>query len=87
MAMLVLLLIIDGFPVNYFANLKHLKLNDTIIYTTPYGSRTYSVVLSTNIKDTDWSYLQDYSDNRLTLITCIENNPSQRKCIQAVEIT
>ncbi len=87
MVMLGLLLITGGFPVNYFAKLKYLKPNDTIIYTTPYGTRTYGVVLSIDINDTDWSYLQDYNDNRLTLITCIENNPSQRKCIQAVEIT
>lgn len=87
MAMLDLPHIIGGFPINYFENIKNLKTNDKIIYKTPYGVRTYRVTLSTVIEETDWSYLQEYSDNRLTLITCIENHPSQRKCIQAVEET
>ena len=87
MVMWVLQHTIDGFPVNYFENLKKLKVNDKIIYITPYGKRTYAVILTTIIEETDWSYLQEYPDNRLTLITCVENKPSQRRCIQALEIT
>ena len=32
------------------------------------------------------SYLNEMGDNRITLITCIANQPSLRLCVQAVEI-
>ena len=37
------------------------------------------------IKDTDWSRLENTEENILTLITCVENKPEQRRCIQAIE--
>ena len=37
------------------------------------------------IKDTEWKYLKNTEDNRLTLITCVENQPEYRRCVQAVE--
>lgn len=75
-----------GYPVNYFGRLKELQIGDEIKYTTVYGTRTYKVAISTIIKDTDWSYLQETKDNKLTLITCVENEPKYRRCIQAIEI-
>ena len=75
-----------GYPVNYFGRLKELQIGDEIIYTTVYGKRIYRVVISTIIEDTDWSYLQKTEDNILTLITCVENQPQYRRCIQAVEV-
>ena len=75
-----------GYPVNYFGRLKELQIGDEIIYTTVYGTRKYQVVISTIIEDTDWSYLQETEENKLTLITCVENKPQYRRCIQAVEI-
>lgn len=75
-----------GYPVNYFGRLKELQIGDEIIYTTVYGKRIYRVVISTIIEDTDWSYLQETKENILTLITCVENQPEYRRCIQAVEI-
>ena len=75
-----------GYPVNYFGRLKELQIGDEIIYTTVYGKRIYRVVISTIIEDTDWSYLQKTEENRLTLITCVENEPEYRRCIQAIEI-
>lgn len=74
-----------GYPVNYFGRLKELQIGDEIIYTTVYGTKTYKVVVSTIIDDTDWSYLQASEENTLTLITCVENQPQYRRCIQAVE--
>ena len=44
------------------------------------------MALATIIKDTDWSYLQETKENKLTLITCVENEPKYRRCIQAIEI-
>ena len=38
------------------------------------------------ISNTDYSYLNEMGDNRITLITCIANQPSLRLCVQAVEI-
>ena len=75
-----------GYPVNYFGRLKELQIGDEIKYTTLYGTKIYKVSLSTIIQDTDWSYLKETKENRLTLITCVENEPKLRRCIQAVEI-
>ncbi len=70
---------------DYFGDLKKLKIGDEMTYTTNLGTRTYIVKSITKISDTDWSRLQYTSDNRLTLITCIEDVPDKRLCIQAVE--
>lgn len=84
--MLDLLLIIDGFPINYFEKVKDLKLGDEIIYRTPLGEKKYSVTLSKIIEETDWSYLQETEENKITLITCVRNKPNKRLCVQANEI-
>ncbi len=74
-----------GFPINYFEKIKDLKIGDEIIYKTPYGQRIYVVNLSVIIEQTDWSYLQETDDNRITLITCVSNKPEHRLCVQAIE--
>ena len=70
---------------DYFGKLKKLKAGDEMTYETKLGKRTYVVDSVTKIKDTDWSKLQYTSDNRLTLITCVENVGDQRLCVQAIE--
>ncbi len=75
-----------GYPINYFSRLKELKEGDKIIYKSENGTRTYSVNLIKIIEDTDWSYLQKTKDNRITLITCVENQPIKRLCVQGAEI-
>lgn len=67
-------------------SIKNLEIGDTITYTTIYGTRTYEVVLVKTISNTDWSYLQATADNRVTLTTCLANQPSKRVCVQAVEV-
>ena len=74
-----------GYPVNYFANVKDLQIGDEIIYEIEGKTRTYLVSEITIIEDADWSYLQQTEDNRITLITCVENEPSYRRCIQGIE--
>ena len=37
------------------------------------------------ISDEDWSLLENTEDNRITLITCVENEPSYRRLIQGIE--
>lgn len=66
-------------------DIKDLEIGDTITYTTIYGTRTYEVVLVKTISSSDWSYLQATADNRITITTCLANQPSKRVCVQAVE--
>ena len=68
-------------------SIKDLEIGDTITYTTLYGTRTYEVVLVKTISNSDWSYLQATADNRITLTTCLANQPEKRICVQAVQIT
>ena len=74
-----------GYPVNYFANIKQLKEGDEIIYKYYEFEKTYLVVENKIIKDTDWGPLEGTKENKITLITCVENEPEYRRCIQAVE--
>ena len=51
-------------------SIKDLETGDTITY----------------IDRTDWSYLQATTDNRVTLTTCLANQPNKRVCVQAVQV-
>ena len=57
----------------------------TITYTTIYGTRTYAVETVKIISNSDWSYLQATSDDRITLTTCLADHPESRVVVQAVE--
>lgn len=70
---------------SYFARINELEKGDKIIYKTKFYERTYKVNKKVVIYDTDWSYLENTKDNRITMITCIKNKPNQRLCVQAVE--
>lgn len=74
-----------GYKVNYFSEIKKLKEGDEIIYKYYDFERTYIVVKNKIIKDTDWSNLDNTNENKITLITCVENEPEYRRCIQGVE--
>ena len=76
-----------GYNCNFFQNIKKLKVGDSIFYHTEKGVREYKVVVNKIIYQTDWTYIQDTEDNRITLITCVENMFEYRRCVQAVEIT
>ena len=75
-----------GYAVNYFSNLKKVKEGDEIEYQYKNEKKTYIVTKNIVIKDVDWSYLQDTKENKITLITCIENEPNYRRCVQGTEI-
>jgi len=66
-------------------SIKNLEKGDIITYTTIYGTRTYEVSTVRKISNTDWSYLQATSDNRITITTCVAGDSSQRWMVQAVE--
>ena len=75
-----------GYEVNYFSGLKNLKEGDKIIYKYNKFEKTYIVSKHIIITDEDWSYLETTEKNVITLITCVENEPNYRRCIQAIEI-
>lgn len=74
-----------GYKINYFQNLKLLEKGDEIVYTYNNYTNTYEVTKIKIIKDTEWEYLENTEENMLTLITCVENEPEYRRCIQAIE--
>ena len=74
-----------GYPVNYFANIKQLKEGDEINYKYNEFEKNYIVIENKIIKDTDWEPLENTQENKITLITCVENEPEYRRCIQAIE--
>lgn len=75
-----------GYPVNYFENIRKLKIGDEIIYTYKKNIKKYKVNKIEIIKDTNWNYLKEnQKENLITLITCIENEPEYRRCIQGIE--
>lgn len=70
----------------FFANLKNVKQGDIIKYSSCLGNREYEITTIKQIEETDWSMLKDTEDNRLTIITCVKNQPKFRLCVQATEI-
>lgn len=66
--------------------IKDMHPGDTLTYTTSMGTRTYVVQTVTTIPSDDWTYMQSTSDNRITLITCVAGDYSQRWMLQAVEV-
>lgn len=75
-----------GYKINYFRDLKLLQTGDLIIYTYNGEISKYSVNELGIIKDTDWSKLESSSQDKLTLITCLEDEPEYRRYIQAVKL-
>ena len=74
-----------GYKNNYFSRLKELQEGDEIKYKYKDIEKTYIVTKHEIIKNTDWSNLEDTEENRITLITCVENEPEYRRCIQGIE--
>ena len=74
-----------GYNVNYFQNIKDLEIGDQIYYQINNIKRIFEVESKTIIKETDWSMLENTKENKITLITCVEDMPEYRRCIQAIE--
>lgn len=70
---------------SYFGEIHHLKVGDEITYTTKLGTKKYAVTSVRKINAADFSFLRETQDNRLTLITCVKNEPNFRRCVQAIE--
>lgn len=69
----------------YFQDLYKLSAGDTLVYKTALGEREYRVTTVKTIGDEDWSYLSRTPDNRLTLITCVNDNAAKRLLVQCVQ--
>ena len=74
-----------GYKNNYFSRLKELKEGDEIKYKYNGIERIYEVTKHEIIENTDWSELEETDENTITLITCVENEPNYRRCIQGIE--
>jgi len=71
---------------NFWAKLHTLQTNDIITYKNILGTKNYKVFNSTQIEETDLTYLENTQDNILTLITCVKGIPNKRLCVQAIQI-
>lgn len=74
-----------GYKNNYFARIKELKNGDEIKYIYEKKETIYIVAKHGIIENTDWSNLENTKEDRITLITCVENQPQYRRCIQAIK--
>lgn len=70
----------------YWAKLYTLKKGDKIIYTSFLGTKEYVVTDMLQISETDWARLSNTTENMLTLLTCVKGKPTQRLCVQALEL-
>lgn len=75
-----------GYPVNYFKDLHKLEIGDKIYYSYNGKTITYIIDKIKVIKDTNWEPLKNTNENRITLITCIANEPEYRLCVQGIEM-
>ena len=75
-----------GYEKNYFENLKNVNIGDEIIYNYYDLKIKYIIDKNEIIKNNDWTYLENTEENKITVITCVENQPEFRRCVQASEI-
>ena len=70
---------------NHFGKIHTLDIGDTIKLTTQLGTRSYEVYSVNKISVDDTSALNDSTENIITLVTCVMNQPDYRWCVQARE--
>ena len=72
---------------HYFDRINELVNGDKIIYKTKLGERSYQVIQTKEIENTDWSITENKTKdkNTITLVTCITNHPEKRFCVIAEE--
>ena len=70
---------------NYFGKIHTLEAGDTITLTTLLGTRTYAVTSVEKVSVTDSSGTAATTDNRVTLYTCVMNQPEYRWCVTAIQ--
>jgi len=70
---------------NHFGRIHTLSIGDTISYTTKLGTATYEVFSVRKILATEVSVLHADSRDLITLITCVNDQPNYRWCVQALK--
>ena len=70
---------------NYFGKIHTLEAGDTITLTTMLGTRTYAVTSVEKVSVNDSSGTASTTDNRVTLYTCVMNQPEYRWCVTAIQ--
>ena len=70
---------------NYFGKIHTLEMGDTIILTTVLGTRTYAVTSVEKVVVNDSSGTAATTDNRVTLYTCVMDQPEYRWCVTAIQ--
>lgn len=66
-----------------FGKLDQLQAGDLINYKTSYGSLTYQVSSVSQVSTNDTTGLQQDGTSRLTLYTCVPNQPDLKVCVVA----
>jgi len=66
-------------PAGYFSFVRLLRHGDIITIETAAGTRSYAIEMTYIINERDFSPLLEFGDNRLTLVTCVEYQPTQRR--------
>ncbi len=70
---------------NHFGKIHTLEAGDTITLTTVLGTRTYAVTSVEKVSVNDSSGTAPTTDNRVTLYTCVMNQPDYRWCVTAIQ--
>lgn len=70
---------------NHFGKIHTLESGDTLTLTTRLGTRTYMVTSVEKVSVNDSSGTAATTDNRITLYTCVMDQPEYRWCVTAVQ--
>jgi LPXTG-site transpeptidase (sortase) family protein len=71
----------------FFSFVRLLREGDIITLDMGGIVRTYAVSFTSIVDETDFSYLQQFGINRLTLVTCVEYVRNQRRIAVAEEVS
>lgn len=74
-----------GYDVNYFSRVKELEIGDEIYYFINENEYKYKIDEILVIYETDWTVIENTEEDRITLITCIENRDAYRLCVRGVK--
>ena len=62
------------------------NIGDTVKYTTAYGTAKYVVTNVKTVSTSDTSDLQQDGQNKITMYTCIANQPDVKLCVTATMV-
>lgn len=75
-----------GYEKNYFEKINQLIKGDKIIYFYNNKKYEFEVVDNFIIEDTNFEVLENTGKDEMTLITCVPNKESLRRCVKAIKI-